>query len=139
MPTDPKIRVLVAKPGLDGHDRGAKVIARALRDAGMEVIYTGLRQTPEMVVNAALQEDVQVIGLSILSGAHNAIVPRVMDLLKQNKMDDMIVLVGGIIPDQDIEGLKGIGVAGIFQPGTSMDDIVKFIRERAKPQGVPAG
>ena len=104
--TEPKIRVLVAKPGLDGHDRGAKVIARALRDAGMEVIYTGLRQTPEMVVNASLQEDVQVIGLSILSGAHNAIVPRVMDLLKQNKMDDVLVLVGGIIPDQDIEGLK---------------------------------
>ncbi len=136
--TDPKIRVLVAKPGLDGHDRGAKVIARALRDAGMEVIYTGLRQTPEMVVNASLQEDVQVIGLSILSGAHNAIVPRVMDLLKQNKMDDVLVLVGGIIPDQDIEGLKKIGVAGIFQPGTPMDDIVKFIREHVKPHGVPA-
>ena len=112
MATEPKIRVLVAKPGLDGHDRGAKVIARALRDAGMEVIYTGLRQTPEMIVNASLQEDVQVIGLSILSGAHNAIVPRVMDLLKQNKMDDVLVLVGGIIPDQDIEGLKRIGVAG---------------------------
>ena len=139
MPTESKIRVLVAKPGLDGHDRGAKVIARALRDAGMEGIYTGLRQTPEMVVNAALQEDVQVIGLSILSGAHNAIVPRVMDLLKQNKMDDVIVLVGGIIPDQDMEGLKKSGVAGIFQPGTSMDDIVKFIRERVKPQGVPTG
>jgi len=135
--TDPKIRVLVAKPGLDGHDRGAKVIARALRDAGMEVIYTGLRQTPEMVVNASLQEDVQVIGLSILSGAHNAIVPRVMDLLKQNKMDDVLVLVGGIIPDQDIEGLKKIGVAGVFQPGTPMDDIVKFIREHVKPHGVP--
>jgi methylmalonyl-CoA mutase, C-terminal domain len=136
--TDPKIRVLVAKPGLDGHDRGAKVIARALRDAGMEVIYTGLRQTPEMVVNASLQEDVQVIGLSILSGAHNAIVPRVMDLLKQNRMDDVLVLVGGIIPDQDIEGLKKIGVAGIFQPGTPMDDIVKFIREHVKPHGVAA-
>ncbi len=134
----PKIRVLVAKPGLDGHDRGAKVIARALRDAGMEVIYTGLRQTPEMVVNASLQEDVQVIGLSILSGAHNAIVPRVMDLLRQNKMDDVLVLVGGIIPVQDIVGLKKIGVAGIFQPGTPMDDIVKFIREHVKPHGVPA-
>jgi methylmalonyl-CoA mutase C-terminal domain/subunit len=134
---DSKIRVLVAKPGLDGHDRGAKVIARALRDAGMEVIYTGLRQTPEMVVNAALQEDVQVIGLSILSGAHNAIVPRVMDLLKKNKMDDVLVLVGGIIPDQDMEGLKKIGVAGIFQPGTPMDDIVKFIRQNVKPHGVP--
>ncbi len=136
--SDAKIRVLVAKPGLDGHDRGAKVIARALRDAGMEVIYTGLRQTPEMVVNAALQEDVQVIGLSILSGAHNAIVPRVMDLLKQNKMDDVLVLVGGIIPDQDMDGLKKIGVAGIFQPGTPMDDIVKFIRGNVKPHGVPA-
>src|SRR4030081_2972010 len=114
---DPKIRVLVAKPGLDGHDRGAKVIARALRDAGMEVIYTGLRQTPEMIVNASLQEDVQVIGLSILSGAHNAIVPRVLDLLKQNKMDDVLVLVGGIIPDQDAAKLKQLGVAAVFQPG----------------------
>src|SRR3954449_7771591 len=136
---DPKIRVLVAKPGLDGHDRGAKVIARALRDAGMEVIYTGLRQTPEMIVSAALQEDVNVIGLSILSGAHNAIVPRVMDLLKQHKIDDVLVLVGGIIPDQDVDNLKKIGVAGIFQPGTPMDDIVQFIREHVKPQGVPAG
>src|SRR6201993_3336349 len=126
---DMKIRVLVAKPGLDGHDRGAKVIARALRDAGMEVIYTGLRQTPEMIATSALQEDVQVIGLSILSGAHNAIVPRVMDLLKQNKMDDVLLLVGGIIPDQDVDGLKRAGVAAIFQPGTAMDDIVKFIRE----------
>src|SRR6478672_2648856 len=106
MATDRKIRVLVAKPGLDGHDRGAKVIARALRDAGMEVIYTGLRQTPEMVVNASLQEDVDVIGLSILSGAHNAIVPRVMRLMQQNKMDDVLVLVGGIIPDQDVTALK---------------------------------
>ena len=139
MANEHKIRVLVAKPGLDGHDRGAKVIARALRDAGMEVIYTGLRQTPEMVVTAALQEDVDVIGLSILSGAHNAIVPRVADLLKQNKMDDVVLLVGGIIPDQDVEGLKKAGVAGIFQPGTAMDDIVKFIRENVKPRGVPAG
>ena len=135
---DPKIRVLVAKPGLDGHDRGAKVIARALRDAGMEVIYTGLRQTPEMIVSASLQEDVNVIGLSILSGAHNAIVPRVMDLLKQNKMDDVLVIVGGIIPDQDITNLKQIGVAAIFQPGTAMDDIVQFIRGHVKPHGVPA-
>jgi methylmalonyl-CoA mutase C-terminal domain/subunit len=134
-----KIRVLVAKPGLDGHDRGAKVIARALRDSGMEVIYTGLRQTPEMVVSAALQEDVDVIGLSILSGAHNAIVPRVADLLKQNKMDDVLLLVGGIIPDQDVAGLTQAGVAGIFQPGTAMDDIVKFIRKNVKPRGVPAG
>lgn len=133
---DRKIRVLVAKPGLDGHDRGAKVIARALRDAGMEVIYTGLRQTPEMIVNASLQEDVDVIGLSILSGAHNAIVPRVMDLLKQNKMDDVLVLVGGIIPDQDMEKLKTAGVAGIFQPGTAMDDIIQFIRANVKPRGV---
>jgi len=139
MPSEGKIRVLVAKPGLDGHDRGAKVIARALRDAGMEVIYTGLRQTPEMIVNAALQEDVQVIGLSILSGAHNAIVPRVMDLLQQNKIDDVLVIVGGIIPDQDIPNLKRIGVAAIFQPGTSMDEIVRFIREHAHSQGVTAG
>jgi len=133
MTDDRKIRVLVAKPGLDGHDRGAKVIARALRDAGMEVIYTGLRQTPEMVVSAALQEDVDVIGLSILSGAHNAIVPRVMELLRQNKMDDVLVLVGGIIPDQDMDGLKQAGVGGIFQPGTSMDEIVEFIRKNVRP------
>ena len=137
MSPDRKIRVLVAKPGLDGHDRGAKVIARALRDAGMEVIYTGLRQTPEMIVNASLQEDVDVIGLSILSGAHNAIVPRVMDLLKQNQMDDVLVLVGGIIPDQDIEALKKRGVAAIFQPGTPMDSIIEFIRTNVKSRGVP--
>ena len=130
MSTDRKIRVLVAKPGLDGHDRGAKVIARALRDAGMEVIYTGLRQTPEMIVNASLQEDVDVIGLSILSGAHNAIVPRVMELLRQNQMDDVLVLVGGIIPDQDIEALKQAGVAAVFQPGASLDAIVEFIRTK---------
>ena len=133
---DRKIRVLVAKPGLDGHDRGAKVIARALRDAGMEVIYTGLRQTPEMIVTASLQEDVDVIGLSILSGAHNAIVPRVMELLKQNKMEDVLVLVGGIIPDQDVQKLKAAGVAGIFQPGTAMDDIIQFIRANVKPRSV---
>ena len=133
MSTDRKIRVLVAKPGLDGHDRGAKVIARALRDAGMEVIYTGLRQTPEMIVNAALQEDVDVIGLSILSGAHNAIVPRVTELLKANKMDDVLLLVGGIIPDQDVALLKQNGVSGIFQPGTSMDEIIRFIRANVKP------
>ena len=137
MANDRKIRVLVAKPGLDGHDRGAKVIARALRDAVMEVIYTGLRQTPEMIVTASLQEDVNVIGLSILSGAHNAIVPRVMDLLKQNKMDDVIVVVGGIIPDQDIPALKAMGVGAIFQPGTTMDDIVQYIRANVKPRGVP--
>ncbi len=138
MASEPKIRVLVAKPGLDGHDRGAKVIARALRDAGMEVIYTGLRQTPEMIVNAALQEDVNVIGLSILSGAHNAIVPRVMDLLREHHMDDVLVLVGGIIPDQDVDRLKQVGVAGIFQPGTPMDEIIQFIRKNAKPHGIPA-
>lgn len=122
------IRVLVAKPGLDGHDRGAKVIARALRDAGMEVIYTGLRQTPEMIVNAALQEDARVIGLSILSGAHNAIVPRVMELLREKDMADVKVIVGGIIPDEDAEALKQQGVAAVFQPGASLDSIVSFIR-----------
>ena len=125
---DKPIRVLVAKPGLDGHDRGAKVIARALRDAGMEVIYTGLRQTPEMIVNAALQEDVQVIGLSILSGAHNAIVPRVMELLREKEMTDVLVVVGGIVPDQDAASLKALGVAAVFQPGASLDGIVEFIR-----------
>ncbi len=129
---DYKIRVLVAKPGLDGHDRGAKVIARALRDAGMEVIYTGLRQTPEMIVNTALQEDVQVIGLSILSGAHNAIVPRVMELLKQNQMTGMVVIVGGIVPDEDAAQLKRMGVAEVFQPGASLDKIVEFIRGAVK-------
>jgi methylmalonyl-CoA mutase C-terminal domain/subunit len=122
------IRVLVAKPGLDGHDRGAKIIARALRDAGMEVIYTGLRQTPEMIVNAALQEDVQVIGLSILSGAHNAIVPRLMDLLREKEMTDVKVIVGGIIPDEDAESLKQLGVAAVFQPGAPLEGIVTFIR-----------
>ena len=125
-----RIRVLVAKPGLDGHDRGAKVIARALRDAGMEVIYTGLRQSPEMIVNAALQEDVQVIGISILSGAHNAIVPEVMSLLHQKEMNDVIVIVGGTIPDSDAARLKAIGVAEVFQPGASLDSIVSFIRSR---------
>ena len=138
MPADRKIRVLVAKPGLDGHDRGAKVIARALRDAGMEVIYTGLRQTPEMIVSSALQEDVDVIGLSILSGAHNAIVPRVNELLHKNKMDDVLLLVGGIIPEQDFELMKKAGVSGIFNPGTPMDEIVEFIRKNVKPRGVVA-
>ncbi len=126
------IRVLVAKPGLDGHDRGAKVIARALRDAGMEVIYTGLRQTPEMIVNAALQEDVQVIGLSILSGAHNAIVPRIMELLREKEMSDVLVVVGGIIPDEDAAELKKLGVAEVFQPGASLEKIIHFIRESVK-------
>jgi methylmalonyl-CoA mutase C-terminal domain/subunit len=127
-----KIRVLIAKPGLDGHDRGAKVIARALRDAGMEVVYTGLRQTPEMIVNAALQEDVQVIGLSILSGAHNAIVPRVMELLQQKKMTDVVVIVGGIVPDEDAAELKRQGVGAVFQPGSSLRNIVEFIRGAVK-------
>jgi len=138
MAEDRKIRVLVAKPGLDGHDRGAKVIARALRDAGMEVIYTGLRQTPEMIVSASLQEDVDVIGLSILSGAHNAIVPRVRELLKQNKMDDVLLIIGGIIPDEDFPKMKEAGVSGIFQPGTAMDEIVEFIRKNVRQRGVPA-
>jgi methylmalonyl-CoA mutase C-terminal domain/subunit len=126
-----RIRVLVAKPGLDGHDRGAKVIARALRDAGMEVIYTGLRQTPEMIVNAALQEDVRVVGLSILSGAHNAIVPRVLNLLAERGMNDVIVIVGGIIPDEDAAELKKQGVTAVFQPGASLMEIVEFIRSAA--------
>jgi methylmalonyl-CoA mutase C-terminal domain/subunit len=122
------VRVLVAKPGLDGHDRGAKVIARALRDAGMEVIYTGLRQTPEQIVSAAVQEDVEFIGLSILSGAHTVIVPRVIELLRENQAGDIQVLLGGIIPDQDIAEMKKLGVAAVFQPGTSLEAIVKFIR-----------
>ncbi len=131
------IRVLVAKPGLDGHDRGAKVIARALRDAGMEVIYTGLRQTPEMIVNAALQEDVEFIGLSILSGAHNAIVPRVMELLREKDMADVKVIVGGIIPDEDAARLKKMGVAAVFQPGASLAEIVEFIRGAREPRTAP--
>ena len=136
--SDPRrIRVLIAKPGLDGHDRGAKVVARALRDAGMEVVYTGLRQSPEQIVSAAAQEDVDVIGLSILSGAHNAIVPRVTELMRGHKMDDVLLLIGGIIPDEDVEGMKKAGVAGIFQPGTPMDEIVQFIKKNAKPRGVP--
>jgi methylmalonyl-CoA mutase C-terminal domain/subunit len=126
------IRVLVAKPGLDGHDRGAKIIARALRDAGMEVIYTGLRQTPEMIVNAAMQEDVQVIGLSILSGAHNVIVPRIMELLREKEMTDILVIIGGIIPDEDAAELKRLGVAEVFQPGASLEKIVAFIRASVK-------
>ena len=137
MVTSRPIRVLVAKPGLDGHDRGAKVIARALRDAGMEVIYTGLRQTPEMIVNAALQEDVDCVGLSILSGAHNAIVPRVTSLLKEKGASDVLVVVGGTIPEQDVAFLKQQGVSAIFGPGTSLDATVTFIRSNAKPRGVP--
>jgi methylmalonyl-CoA mutase C-terminal domain/subunit len=127
------IRVVIAKPGLDGHDRGAKVIARALRDAGMEVIYTGLRQTPEQIVSAALQEDADVIGLSILSGAHNHICPRIMELLRDNGLDDVLVLVGGIIPEMDIPRLREAGIAAIFLPGTPMQDIVDFIRNNVRP------
>jgi len=129
-----KIRVLVAKPGLDGHDRGAKIIARALRDAGMEVIYTGLRQTPEMIATAALQEDVDAVGISILSGAHNTLCPRIINLLRENGMDDTLVLVGGIVPQEDIAVLKANGVSEIFLPGTSTEDIVKFIRENVRSQ-----
>jgi methylmalonyl-CoA mutase C-terminal domain/subunit len=127
--TERKIRVLVAKPGLDGHDRGAKVIARALRDAGMEVVYTGIRQTPEMIAEAALQEDVDVVGLSILSGAHMALFPRVMELLRENGMDDIVVVAGGIIPDEDVPALQEMGVKGAFGPGTPTDVIVDFIRQ----------
>ena len=126
------IRVLVAKPGLDGHDRGAKIIARALRDAGMEVIYSGLRQSPEQIVNAALQEDVNCIGLSILSGAHNVILPRITELLREKKLDDVLVVAGGIIPDQDIPGLKECGISEIFLPGTSTRTIIEYILENTR-------
>ena len=124
-----KIRVLIAKPGLDGHDRGAKIVARALRDAGMEVIYTGLRQTPEMVAEAALQEDVDVIGLSILSGAHMALVPRVLELLRVNDQENVRVFLGGIIPDEDVPPLMEIGVVGVYGPGTSTEDIIRDVRQ----------
>ncbi len=129
-----KIRVLVAKPGLDGHDRGAKVIARALRDAGMEVIYTGLRQTPEMIVAAALQEDVDAVGISILSGAHRTLCPRIVNLMHENGMDDTLILVGGIVPNEDIPELKANGVSEVFLPGTSTEDIVKFINANVREQ-----
>ncbi|MGH9942931.1 MAG: cobalamin B12-binding domain-containing protein [Pyrinomonadaceae bacterium] len=132
--SDRKIRVLVAKPGLDGHDRGAKVIARALRDAGMEVIYTGLRQTPEMIAAAALQEDVDAVGVSILSGAHNTLCPRIVQLLHERGMDDCLVLVGGIVPKEDISRLKEQGVAAIFLPGTSTEDIISYLRENVRPR-----
>jgi methylmalonyl-CoA mutase C-terminal domain/subunit len=131
---DRKIRVLVAKPGLDGHDRGAKVIARALRDAGMEVIYTGLRQTPEMIAAAALQEDVDAVGVSILSGAHNTLCPRIVQLLRDQGMDDCLVVLGGIVPQDDILKLKAQGIAEIFLPGTNTENIVKFLRENVKPR-----
>lgn len=132
--SEQKIRVLLAKPGLDGHDRGVKVIARALRDAGMEVIYTGLRQTPEQIVNAALQEDVDIIGLSILSGAHMTIFPRVLELMRERGMDDVLLFGGGIIPEDDVSKLKEAGVSAVFLPGASTEDIIKFIRENVKPR-----
>ncbi len=133
-----KTRVVIAKPGLDGHDRGAKVIARALRDAGMEVIYTGLRQTPEQIAAAASQEDADVIGLSILSGAHMHICPRLMDLLREKGLDQVAVLVGGIIPDADVPALKAMGVRGVFQPGSSMQAIVDFINHAVQPRAEAA-
>jgi methylmalonyl-CoA mutase, C-terminal domain len=129
---DRRIRVIVAKPGLDGHDRGAKIVARALRDAGMEVIYTGLRQTPEQISNAAVQEDVDVVGISILSGAHNTIIPRICQLLREAGMQDVLVVVGGIVPDADISKLKESGVSAVFQPGASTQEIVDFIRSHVK-------
>jgi len=130
--TERKIRVLIAKPGLDSHDRGAKIVARALRDAGMEVIYTGLRQTPEQIVETALQEDVDVIGLSILSGAHMTLFPKIMELLKKKGMDDVLVFAGGIIPQEDVPALKEIGIKEVFGPGTPTDVLVKFVRENVK-------
>ena len=128
-----KIRVLIGKPGLDGHDRGAKVISRALSDAGMEVIYTGIRQTPEQIANTAIQEGVDVVGLSCLSGAHNTLFPKVVQLLKEKGADDILVLGGGIIPADDVPDLKRSGIRQIFLPGASTDDIVKYIRENVKP------
>ena len=131
MPDRP-IKVLIAKPGLDGHDRGAKVLARGLRDEGFEVVYTGLRQTPEMVLNAALQEDVDVVGLSILSGAHMTLVPKIVRLLHENGMDDVLVTVGGIIPDDDVPALRDAGVAGVFGPGTTIGEVAEFLRANAR-------
>jgi len=132
MATEKKIRVLVAKPGLDSHDRGAKIVARAFRDAGMEVIYTGLRQTPEQIVETALQEDVDVIALSILSGAHMTLFPKIMELVKKKKLDNVLVFAGGIIPQEDVPPLKKIGIAEVFGPGTPTDTLVKFIRENVQ-------
>ncbi len=134
METQRKIRVLIAKPGLDGHDRGAKIIARALRDGGMEVIYTGLHQTPEMIAEAALQEDVDAVGLSILSGAHMALFPRILEELRNRGLTDVLVYAGGIIPDEDIPTLKEMGVAGVFGPGTPMEEAVRFVRENVTPR-----
>lgn len=133
-----RIRVLIAKPGLDGHDRGAKVLVRALRDAGMEVIYTGIRQTPDQIVEVALQEDVEVIGLSVLSGAHMTLFPKVIKLLKERGLDDVLVIGGGIIPDEDVPALKDIGISEVFGPGTPIDTIVKYIKEnvRKKPSSL---
>ncbi len=132
--TEQKIRVLIAKPGLDGHDRGAKVVARALRDAGMEVIYTGIRQTPDMITESALQEDVDVVGLSILSGAHMALLPVIAEKLKESSMDDVLIVAGGIIPDQDFDPLAEAGIQGVFTPGTSTQEIVNFIRANVSPK-----
>jgi methylmalonyl-CoA mutase C-terminal domain/subunit len=129
-----KVRILIGKPGLDGHDRGAKIIARALRDAGFEVIYTGLHQTPEMIANAASQEDVDGIGLSILSGAHNYLLPRIVEMLREKKMGDVVVFGGGIIPDEDIPKLKKKGVDRVFTPGTTLQEIVDYVRERVRPR-----
>ena len=134
----PKVRIVIAKPGLDGHDRGAKVVARALRDAGFEVIYTGLHQTPEMIASAAVQEDADAIGLSILSGAHNVLLPRLMELLRQQGASDVVVFAGGIIPDEDVPGLKSAGIAAVFTPGASLESIVTWVRDHVKPRGVAA-
>lgn len=136
--TEPRIRILVAKPGLDGHDRGAKVVARALRDAGYEVIYTGLHQTPEMVATAAIQEDVDAVGLSILSGAHNALLPKIVELLRREGAGDIKVFAGGIIPDEDIPDLQSAGIAAVFTPGTTLERIVAWVRDNVKPRGVAA-
>ena len=133
------IRVLVAKPGLDGHDRGAKVIARALRDAGMEVIYTGIRQTPEMIVEAAIQEDVNAILMSILSGAHMALFPKVMELLKKEGVDDMLVVAGGILPDEDLPAIKEMGIKGCFGPGSSMEEVSEFVRSNVQANRLTTG
>ncbi len=133
-----KIRIIVAKPGLDGHDRGAKVVARALRDAGFEVIYTGLHQTPEMIASAAIQEDADAIGLSILSGAHMTLFPRIMELLREKGGDDIVVFGGGIIPEDDVSVLKATGVSEIFTPGASLETIVRWVKEHVKPRGVKA-
>jgi methylmalonyl-CoA mutase C-terminal domain/subunit len=135
---EPKIRIVIAKPGLDGHDRGAKVVARALRDAGFEVIYTGLHQTPEMVVAAAIQEDADAIGLSILSGAHMTLFPRVVELLRERGVTDIVIFGGGIIPEEDAAALRAAGVAQVFTPGTSLETIVAWVREHVKPRGVTA-